>query len=39
MTGMLIEPGALKILVEARVAEVRSTRIGKTIRGRLPRPN
>jgi hypothetical protein len=36
---MLIEPGALKILVEARVEELRSTRVGKTARGRLPRPN
>ena len=39
MTGMLYEPTALKILIEARVEELRAARVGHAPRGRLPRRN
>jgi hypothetical protein len=39
MTGMLTEPGALKLLIEARVEELRAARVGRSSRMRLPRPN
>jgi hypothetical protein len=39
MTGMLYEPTALNILIEARVEELRAARTGRTPQGRLPRRN
>jgi hypothetical protein len=39
MTGLLYEPSALKILIEARVEELRAARVGRAPRGRLPRRN
>ncbi len=36
---MLTEPGALKLLIEARVEELRAARVGRSSRMRLPRPN
>jgi hypothetical protein len=39
MTGMQTEPGALKILIQARVEELRAARLGKSSRGCLARPN
>jgi hypothetical protein len=39
MTGILYEPTVLKLLVEARVDELRAARVGHVPRGRLPRRN
>ena len=39
MTGILFEPTARKLLIEARVDELRAARRGQPRRGRLPRRN
>ena len=39
MSGMLVEPYAIRVLIQSRVDELRATRLGRPARGRLPRPN
>jgi hypothetical protein len=39
MTGMLMEPRALKELIDTRVEDLRAARMGRRANGRLPRRN
>jgi len=39
MSGMLVEPYAIRVLIQSRVDDLRATRLGRSTSGRLPRPN
>jgi hypothetical protein len=36
---MLVEPNAIRILIQSRVDDLRATRLGQSSSGRLPRAN
>ena len=39
MSGMLVEPYAIRVLIQSRVDDLRATRLGRSTSARLPRPN
>ena len=39
MSGMLVEPNAIRVLIQSRVDELRAARLGLSMSARLPRQN